>query len=74
MEPPVKTASVLTIDDLRSRPTITVAEAAAVLGIHRDSAYQGVRSGDIPSIRIGSRYVIPTARLLALLGITDGDE
>ena len=32
---------------------LTVEETAAVLRIGRSSAYDGVRRGDIPSIRVG---------------------
>ncbi|RJL22040.1 DNA-binding protein [Bailinhaonella thermotolerans] len=48
---------------------MSVAEVAAVLGITRDGAYDAVRRGDIPSLRIGRKILIPTARLAALLGI-----
>lgn len=54
------------------KPTLTVEEAAAVLGIGRNSAYEAVRRGEIPSIRIGRRIVIPTARLIALVGLDAG--
>lgn len=39
--------------------TFTVEEVAQKLGISRASAYQGVASGEIPSIRIGRRILIP---------------
>ena len=55
--------------DILERPTCTVPEAAAVLGISRDSAYRAAERGDIPSIRIGKRVVVPTARLRKLLGL-----
>ena len=58
----------LTLDDIRSRPSLTVIEAGRVLGLGQVAAYRAVRSGDIPSIRIGGRIVVPTPRLLALLG------
>jgi len=43
--------------------TYTVPEAAEVLGIGRSAAYQGIHSGEIPSIKIGSRIVIPKVAL-----------
>lgn len=61
-----------TIDELRARPTLTVTEAAQLLGIGRNTAYSAVQRGDLPSLRIGGRVLIPTARLLALL--EGGDE
>ncbi|WP_104177656.1 helix-turn-helix domain-containing protein [Cryobacterium sp. Y50] len=60
-----------TLDELRARPTLTVAEAAQVLGIGRNTAYIAVHTGDLPSLRIGGRVLIPTARLFALL---EGDD
>jgi len=52
--------------------TVTVEQAARVLGIGRGLAYQAVKRGDIPSIRIGGRILIPRARILELLGEDDG--
>jgi excisionase family DNA binding protein len=42
--------------------TYSVEEVAAMLGIARGKAYEHVRSGDIPSIRMGRRLLIPRAR------------
>lgn len=50
---------------------ITVEEAAVLLGISRGLAYELVRRGDVPSIRLGRRLVVPRRRLLALI---DGDH
>ena len=52
----------------RQSTTFTVEEAAKHLGISRNLAYAGVRSGAIPSLRIGSRILVPKARLRQLLG------
>ena len=41
------------------RLTYTVTEVAELLGISRGSAYTHVRTGEIPSITIGGRIVIP---------------
>ena len=48
--------------------TLTVEQAAKVLGIGRSTAYELVHTGDIPSLRLGRRIVVPAARLTALLG------
>jgi len=50
------------------RLTLTVEEAAAMLGISRAFAYEAVRRGDIPSIRIGRRVLVPQAALSRMLG------
>ncbi|EAQ35620.1 hypothetical protein NB311A_17629 [Nitrobacter sp. Nb-311A] len=41
--------------------TITVPEAAERLGVSRNLAYEAARRGDIPTIRIGKRLLVPTA-------------
>ncbi len=50
-----------------TRQTLTVAEAAKALGVGRNSAYEAVRRGDLPVIRLGRRYVVPRAALERLL-------
>jgi excisionase family DNA binding protein len=56
----------------RSRNTLTVAEAGEVVGIGRASAYQAANSGDIPTVRIGRRLLVPVAQLKRMLGESDG--
>ena len=48
---------------------LTVEEAASICRIGRSSAYEGVRTGEIPSIRVGRSIRVPTARLLEMLGL-----
>lgn len=55
------------IMELLANPTLTVAQAARVLGIGRNQAYEAVQTGQLPSIRIGSRILVPTAQLLSIL-------
>lgn len=50
-------------------PTVTVPVAASILGVSRNSAYDAAKAGEIPTIRIGSRLVVPTAALLRLLQV-----
>jgi excisionase family DNA binding protein len=38
---------------------MSVPQAARVLGIARNSAYEAVRQGTIPSFRIGRRILVP---------------
>lgn len=40
------------------RETLKVPEVAAMLGISTGKAYRLVRDGEIPSLKIGHRYVI----------------
>ncbi len=50
------------------RLTLTVEEAAGLLGISRAFAYEAVRRGEIPSIRIGRRVLVPRVALDRLVG------
>jgi excisionase family DNA binding protein len=45
------------------RITLTVEEAGERLGISRTLAYELVRRGEIPSLRLGRRVVVPTRAL-----------
>ena len=51
--------------------TMTVDEAAHALGLSRNSCYQAVETGAIPSIRIGKRILIPRFALERLLAGAD---
>jgi excisionase family DNA binding protein len=52
------------------RPTLSVPEAGKYLGLGRDAAYRAIKSGELPSIRIGRKVLVPTAQLWNLLGMT----
>lgn len=47
--------------------TLTVDEVAKILGIGRNSAYEAINRGDVPSLRLGRRLVVPRKALEALL-------
>lgn len=49
------------------RMTLTVCEAAKALGVSRNIAYDAVATGKIPSVRIGTRILIPRAALEKML-------
>lgn len=48
--------------------TMTIEEAGELLGLSRSSAYRAAARGELPTLRFGRRLVVPTRRLLALLG------
>ena len=50
---------------------LTVAEVAELFGIGLSAAYKAVKTGEIPSIRIGGRILIPTAALRRMLGLDE---
>ena len=49
------------------RLTLTVEEAASLLGISRNLAYELVSNGQIPSIRLGRRVLVPRKALYKML-------
>ncbi len=51
-----------------TRLTLTVEEAAQLLGISRALAYELVGRGELPSIRLGRRIVVPRHALEVMLG------
>jgi excisionase family DNA binding protein len=50
-------------DPLAGRTTITVTEAAKLLGIGRTAAYEAARRGELPTRRLGRRLVVPVPML-----------
>ena len=52
----------------QDRQAYTVEEVARLLGISRGSAYEAVRTGQIRSLTIGRRIVIPPSAVGKLLG------
>lgn len=61
-------AAAAVLEDWRSMATVSVEASAAIIGVGRNSAYEGVAAGTIPSIRIGRRIRVPVAGLRRLLG------
>ena len=50
------------------KETLTVEEVAKVLGIGRGLAYRMAQGGEIPTLRLGRRLLIPRPALNQLLG------
>ena len=46
-------------------------ETGQQLGLCRQSTYEAAKRGDIPTIRIGNRILVPLAQLRKLLGEDD---
>ena len=49
------------------RQTLTIAEAARALGIGRNQAYEAAHRGEIPTIKIGKRLLVPRIAFEKLL-------
>jgi excisionase family DNA binding protein len=50
-----------------ARATVSVTDAARQLGIGRNQAYEAAARGELPTIRIGKRILVPKAALARLL-------
>lgn len=59
----------LTTQEVRERSTITVDQTAAYLHTHPDTVRGAIRRGEIRVLRLGRKMLIPTAPLLAQLGV-----
>jgi hypothetical protein len=62
------------LPDPRIEPVVSVERAGTLLGIGRSCAYNAVKAGEIPSIRLGKRLVVPTAGLLRLLEMAPAED
>ena len=51
---------------------LSVPDVASVLGISRAGAYELVRSDGFPSLRIGSRIVVPTGKVIDWISTNTG--
>jgi excisionase family DNA binding protein len=47
--------------------TYSVDEVAKLLGLSRGCAYEGIRTGQIPCIKVGRRILVPRRALESLL-------
>lgn len=47
--------------------TISVTEAAKLLGIGRNQAYDAAHRGELPTIKIGKRLLVPVVALERML-------
>lgn len=58
------------MSDQTERLTYKIEEAGKKLGIGRNQAYEAANRGEIPTIRIGKRLLVPKARLDRMLGLS----
>jgi excisionase family DNA binding protein len=54
---------------IRGRCTCSIDEAAQALGIGRSTAYAAAKEGSLPVLHVRNRLLVPTAKLLAMLGL-----
>jgi excisionase family DNA binding protein len=61
-------ASSIYATEFTGRSTLTIEEAGMkVLGLSRDASYKAARNGELPTIRVGRRLLVPRAALEKLL-------
>ncbi len=57
------------VKEILGRPTCSVEECREIVPGSRNSTYEAIKRGDIPSIRVGRRIHVLTAPLKAKLGL-----
>jgi excisionase family DNA binding protein len=69
---PEASSTTTTVSALLSgdRLVVSVAEAGQLLGVSRAFAYELAARGELPTIRLGRRVVVPKVALLAMVGIS----
>jgi hypothetical protein len=60
----------MTLEEALARPAIPITDAGKLFfGLGRSAAYQAASSGDIPTIRIGKKIMVPVVPLAERLGL-----
>jgi len=49
------------------KEVVSIKEAAVLFGLGNDAVYRAAKSGQIPTIKVGGRILIPKAVMLRLL-------
>ena len=63
----------IVLPDPTERPTLTVDAVAEILGVDRKTVYAAINSGELPSLRVGRRILVPTSWLAARI-TPDADD
>jgi excisionase family DNA binding protein len=51
------------------RQTLRIEEAAKILGIARNTAYDAAKNGQLPTIKIGKRLLVPRIAIERMLSL-----
>jgi hypothetical protein len=71
--PDASDLTTITFEQLRTMPTAPVAVVGAVVFQQsRSAAYRSAARGEIPTIRLGARLLVPIPQLLAMLEGREG--
>jgi len=58
--------------EISRRLTMTVPEAGEILGLGRTAAYEAARTGQLPTLRIGHRLLVPLGAMEKMLSVRPG--
>lgn len=58
--------------ELSCRLVLTAQEVADLMEISVSHVYESIRRGDLPSVKMGRRIVIPARPIVRMLGLDDG--
>ena len=58
----------------QERRAFSVSEAAAMLGLHRQTLAAAIRRGELPAVRLGRKVLVPRTALDRLLAIEESAE
>jgi excisionase family DNA binding protein len=62
------------VPDPAIEPTMHMDKVAQAFHISRATAYEAVKNGTIPSIKVGRRIVVPTAAVRRMLQLDSGPD
>jgi len=65
----MKQSTYTVLDEFSTQATISVEQAAKILGVGRTAAYEAARRGEFPTRKLGRRVVVPVPALLEWLGV-----
>jgi excisionase family DNA binding protein len=58
--------------ELPDKPTFTIEEVGKMLGVSRPAAYRAAQRGEIPTLRLGRRLLVPRSALVSMLSVGGG--
>jgi excisionase family DNA binding protein len=56
---------------MSERKTLTIPEACEMLGISRCAGYEAAKRGEIPTVRVGKRVIVPRRQFETKFRIAD---
>lgn len=59
----------MTVTEALQRVAVSIDDAAHLIGIGRQSAYAAAKSGELPTVRMGRRLLVPVGPLFAKFDI-----